>query len=218
VTDADLVHPNCPSCGYNRAGIPSATACPECGAEGLDGTFVLTGGPRLGRGVVYALLAFLGLGLGIVLVGVVLRVGNPATVAVGGAVRPNYRNPPPRLDDLLLIAALGLPFIATAWSLWKSRFVPSTRSILWTFHPTGVEIRSATSREFIRREDIVRIGAANTFIVTMSQLVLVRRHAALGRISTGSRVIYLHGSGEERDARVRAAIRWLEDRHRVATA
>jgi len=215
VTDADPAHPSCPSCGYDRSGIPLASVCPECGAEGLDGAFVLAGAPRLGRGVMYALLGFLGLGLGLALVGIALRIGNPTTVVVGGAVRPNYRNPPPRLDDLLFIAALGLPFIATAWSLWKSRLVPVKRSILWTFHSKGVEIRTATSREFIRREEIVRIGAANTFFVTMSQLVLVRRHAKLGRISTGSRILYLHGTREERDARIGAARRWLEDPRRA---
>lgn len=218
VTDADPAHPSCPSCGYDRSGIPPASMCPECGAEGLDGAFSIVGGPRLGRGVLYALLGFLGLGLGLALVGIALRVGNSPTMLVGGVVRPNRQNPPPEFGDFLILAALGFPFLAVAWSLWKSRSTPLRKSIVWTFHPRGVEIRSGALREFIPHAEVVQIGAAKDLFASMSQLTLVRRHARLGRVASTSRVLYIRGEREQRDARVGAARRWLEDRRRTTAA
>ena len=181
--------PTCPACGYLRRGIDAAARCPECGADGLDGAVVLVGTTRSARSTLIAIGSFGSFGA----MSIVILVSSSAALLL-----------------MLLVAfgtvvtiALGLGgFRRWDWAPLR----PAT--VVWTVHPSGVEIRCGRSRVSVPREELRRISCSDSLIGEMSQLQLVRRKSSL-RLA-GTPLLYLHGTKDDRRARWRAACQTLQ--------
>jgi hypothetical protein len=185
--------PCCPACSYQRTGIASSARCPECGADGLDGCLVVAGSRRSPHSIALALLCF-NFG-GIMLVATHMAaadgVSAPAIVALGFLV----------LTAMTLLAAvLGrLPGL-----------VPTApRTIIWTVHPDGIEIRDGASRRSVRRSDIARIDCTDSVLGPISQFSIVRSRMSAGGLLGTTPVLYVRGTRDERRTAWRAARRIL---------
>lgn len=185
--------PCCPACGYQRTGIASGARCPECGADGLDGCLVIPGSRRSPHSIALALLCFSGGGIMLIAIRMASSGGAsaPSLVALGFLV----------LCAVTLLAALSgrLPGL-----------VPTApRTIIWTVHPEGIEIRDGTSRKSIKRSEITRIDCADSVIGPVSQLSIVRSRMTAGGVLGTTPVLYLRGTREDRRTAWRAARRVL---------
>lgn len=197
------VTPTCPSCGYDRSGLESASLCPECGAEGLEGAFVLVGQARFSRTINIVAAALCGLFATAQLISIVGRIGNPTLRQIGGAMRPNYVDPPPSVGDFALLAVFAVPFLFLVWQLWIARTAPQRNVVVWTFHPKGVEIRTGDHRSFVRREDVARIDCADFVLSEGSQFLLVPRRSSMRGVIGSTKALYLLGPKEMRRAMLR---------------
>jgi predicted Zn-ribbon and HTH transcriptional regulator len=195
--------PTCPNCGYDRSGLESASLCPECGAEGLEGTFVLVGQTRFSRTINIVAAALCGLFATTQLVSIVGRIGNPTMRQIGGAMRPNYVDPPPSVGDFVSLAVFAIPFLVLVWQLWIARTAPQRNVVAWTFHPKGIEIRTPGHRSFIRREDVAWIDCADFALSEGSQFLLVPRRSSMRGMIGSTKALYLLGPKELRRAMLR---------------
>jgi hypothetical protein len=195
--------PTCPNCGYDRSGLESASLCPECGAEGLEGAFVLVGQARFSRTIKIAAAALCGFVATTQLVSIVGRIGNPTMRQIGGAMYWNYRDPPPSVGDFAFLAVFAIPFLFLVWQLWIARTAPQRNVVVWTFHPKGVEIRTGDHRSFIRREDVARIDCADFVLSEGSQFLLVPRRSSMRGVIGSTRALYLLGPKEMRREQLR---------------
>jgi len=198
-----LLTPTCPNCGYDRSGLESASLCPECGAEGLEGAFVLVGQARFSRTINIVGAASCGFLATILLIRIVSRIGNPTSRQIGGAMRPNYVDPPPSVADYISFTFFAILFLLLVWKLWIARTEPQRSVVAWTFHAKGVEIRTSGHRSFIRREDVARIDCADFVLSEGSQFLLVLRRSSMRGVIGSTKALYLLGPKELRRAMLR---------------
>lgn len=171
-------------CGYLRIGIATEARCPECGADGLASCVYLMGAPRLTVSTVYGLmvlLALLGTASGIM---VVRSRGAPFPIV------------------LLAVAVLAIGLLLWTLRSGNHRSVLGASRIVWTVHPTGVEVREGRRREFIPREDVAAIHSADDLFASMSVLSIVRRRGSLKGLVGTTPVIYVRGPRDDRRERL----------------
>lgn len=183
----------CPACGYLRAGIATDARCPECGADGLDGCLVIMGTRRTAHSTALgALIIAVGATLAVLMHLSAHRAG-PASVAALALLLV--------ADGTLVAALLGkLPGLVPARG----------RTIVWTVHPGGIEIREGNSRKAIRRAEISRVDCADSMVGPVSQLSIVRSRWSAGGILGTTPVLYLHGELQARRQKWRDIRRVLE--------
>jgi hypothetical protein len=182
----------CPSCGYSRTGIEHDARCPECGAAGFSGAFVIEGivvRPFAARGS-FALL-------------LVALLGIPAIVGMAAVLRQDILP----LEVVLLVLVLFALFALVVWSFRPKRggtAETTSSNARWVIHPGGVIVVARGRTRRIPQASIARLSASDSLIGPVTQLVLHPRVFSIHRI-TGEQVIYLRGTGEERHSLARRA-------------
>lgn len=174
--------PNCPACGYSRATLAMDALCPECGAQGFEGAIVLAGGAR-NLGV---------LSKAALLVWTVVPIGLAVVSMRGGF----------RMDELVCVGFAALPGVAIGIHLWRQRGA-AAHGIVWTVHPQGIEVREGAARQWFERASIGDIRCADSITGRSSQLMLVPRRLSSQGMLGRTRVIYIHGTVEERRGMLR---------------
>ncbi len=160
----------CPDCGYLRRGVNHRDRCPECGARGFAGDFVLSGMGTLLTGVNrafvrrFVLITFVVFAL--LLVPLLLSFASPTIARWRDTIAPFY------------MPVLTLSFIACVGSSsvliksWGARDDISNESTAWEITPAGVTIRErGVAPLLVPREKISHIEAATVFGI-MSQIAL----------------------------------------------
>ncbi len=199
---------NCPACGYSRVGLANEARCPECGSEGIANCVVLIGVRRTTESVLLPLFSFGLFGIFYLVVRLVmsLQLRPPSGLATGR--RLLYWTFGAEHAALLLVLCVGCAWMGHRIFSRRRGATAAERgppSIVWTIHPTGVEIREGLKRSFVPREQISRIDLADSVIGSVSQVQLIRRASSVGFMSGTTPVMYLKGTKEERRRSWRAA-------------
>lgn len=184
--------PHCPICGYERRGIDAGALCPECGADGLEGVFVVEGQDRVSRAMLLiAFAAYTAVALWISghMVWRMLSLGATAGASIDGA-------------SVVFASIVFLPSVALGIALWKSGFRRRGGSILespriaWVVHPAGLEIVEGARRQWIPRESIRAIRRTDSLLFPVSQFQL--RFNGRRRIVGTTPVLHVRGEPERR--------------------
>jgi len=160
----------CPDCGYLRRGVNHRDKCPECGARGFDGDFVLSGMGTILTGVNraavrrFVLTTFIVFAL--LLVPLLLSFASPAIAKWRDTIAPFY------------MPVLTLSFIACVGSSslliksWRAREDLSAESTAWEVTPSGVTIRERGAAPLLVPRETISHIEAETVFGTMSQIAL----------------------------------------------
>lgn len=200
--------PHCPVCGYERRGIDAGALCPECGADGLEGVFVVEGRDRVSR--VMLLIAFaaysaIALWISGSMVWRMLALGAPAGASIDAA-------------SVVFVSILFLPAIALGIALWKVGSLSRGGSILesprvaWIVHPAGLEIVEGGRRRWIPRESIRAIRRTDSFMFPVSQLQI--GFAGRRRVFGTTPILHVRGEAHQRaeiHRRMRAILDLADD-------
>lgn len=183
--------PMCPSCGHMRVGIPSDACCPECGAEGFGGAFVIHGT------LVQSMLPLLVVAAAVplFLYGIVAMTSMVGWFTLRGSV-------------LVIVAAAVLTLLSVGlWPVFRARValrVSMRVPAVWMVFPDSVVVRSGGSIRRIPRSAIKSIRCTDSFVGSTSQLMLV-----LGLFTSSARfgtpIIYIRGTKESRRLQWRKA-------------
>lgn len=190
--EADATTALCPACGYSRMGLGHDARCPECGADGFAGAFILEGVVvrPFGTRASFTLL-------------LVALLGVPTIVSLAAVMRRGMVTLEFGLLLLVLAALLGL----VIWSVRSKRVQPDSSASstgLWVIHPGGVVIIARGETRRIPVASIARLACSDSLIGPVTQLVLRPRAFTRHRIA-GEQVLYLRGPDHERHAHARRA-------------
>lgn len=181
--------PCCPACGYQRTGIAPGARCPECGADGLEGCLVISGTRRSAYSIALGLLLF---DCGAIML-VSLRMASRGEVPVAS------------IALLMTFIVVAAALVAAMSGKFPGLVALRPRTIVWTVHPAGIEVRDGSSRWSIRRGEISRIDCAHSVIGPVSQLSIVRSRMTAGGVLGTTPILYIRGSMDDRRAILRAA-------------
>lgn len=145
----------CPKCAYTRSGLERTRPCPECGAPGFRGDFIVSGQPETHAESRWAGRFFTAAFQLIVPVGMVL------TWWLGR----NHAWEEP--IAIATIALLGVSLVI--WLSGRHRRTSAARrgvsleQIVWDFEPDGVRVREFDAERFIPYTDIVKVWSQLNF-------------------------------------------------------
>lgn len=192
----------CPSCRYPRTGIALASACPECGAAGLDRSVIVLGNTRTGR-LAYAILFIGSLVAASLLLGAVITESLGRAVDFGFAAYTRNFAEIPVLMKVAIICALVL-LLDQVWKrvtkppLSLATDVPPG-GIAWIAHPSGIEVREPGHARWIPREAIHAVRYRRSSLGQFSRLEVVFNRRSIRGILNQTTVVYVRGSDAECD-------------------
>lgn len=154
--------------------------CPECGAAGFADAFVVHGN-AVRPGLFFAAVWIL------------------AGLAAGPLI---YLGGGPYGLVILAVVALALTISGVRRG---SPLRSSRHAAVWIVHPDGVIVRSGGNTRHFPKSLIKRIDCSDSFLSSVSQLMLVLHAWPGGPVLASMRMIYIAGSKSDRRARWRRA-------------